>query len=678
MANPEHLAILNQGVEAWNQWRRENPDVEPDLREADLSNRMLTGIDFTRMTLYGADLRKVNLSDAFLCGSNINNADLREAILCRANISGAMFIESNLSDVNLTSVSSVVYLDNFHLIPSQSQRKTIPSFGILKFKKAKLVNANCSNAIFKKTDLTEADLSNANFYKTNLTEANLSKANLEKTDFSEAIFYQTYLKEAQLTETTIINDKWRFVWQVSNNYILENLEEIDLSETDLSKVNFNSMSLIGTNFRQSKLIETQFMGTKLNGADFRDANLSKADCRGANFTEARLEYANCEQTNFSRLELSKNSYYSQTWVQGLTYIEEENNYIAQTDFTKAHLESCELKQADLKFAIFHKAHLIKSLLFQANLSQANFTEANLEKCHLSFSYLHYTNFSHANLTGASLTEVHAQQTNFEYAILTGVCIENWMANQINLDYITCDFIYLKPLEKERRPHDPDRNFADGEFALLVYESLSTVDLIFSKGIDWQVFLEAFQKLQVEYDQYNLEIIGLKNYFGYFLVQVQVPPDCIEKEKAEIEKSLLEKYNPLLEAKEKHIKCLEDELEYKRKKNTQLVEVVKTMAEKNGNHYEFNMTDNAKIGNFSAENSNSIGGISENDSKETIRQSNWFLELTDWAQRWYFWIVAGALLIAIFVIGGTGALNFLQNFNPSQQQEQTTPNPTKSP
>jgi hypothetical protein len=31
MANPEHLEILKQGVEAWNEWREKNPDIEPDL-----------------------------------------------------------------------------------------------------------------------------------------------------------------------------------------------------------------------------------------------------------------------------------------------------------------------------------------------------------------------------------------------------------------------------------------------------------------------------------------------------------------------------------------------------------------------------------------------------------------------------------------------------------------------
>jgi hypothetical protein len=32
MADDEHVAILKRGVDAWNEWRRENPDIVPDLR----------------------------------------------------------------------------------------------------------------------------------------------------------------------------------------------------------------------------------------------------------------------------------------------------------------------------------------------------------------------------------------------------------------------------------------------------------------------------------------------------------------------------------------------------------------------------------------------------------------------------------------------------------------------
>jgi hypothetical protein len=36
MANPEHLQILKQGVEAWNQWREQHKDLRLDLTEVSL------------------------------------------------------------------------------------------------------------------------------------------------------------------------------------------------------------------------------------------------------------------------------------------------------------------------------------------------------------------------------------------------------------------------------------------------------------------------------------------------------------------------------------------------------------------------------------------------------------------------------------------------------------------
>lgn len=40
MANPEHLAILGQGVEKWNEWRAANPEVAPNLINAKLRGRV--------------------------------------------------------------------------------------------------------------------------------------------------------------------------------------------------------------------------------------------------------------------------------------------------------------------------------------------------------------------------------------------------------------------------------------------------------------------------------------------------------------------------------------------------------------------------------------------------------------------------------------------------------------
>jgi hypothetical protein len=37
MANPKHLEILKKGVEEWNKWRDDHPEIVPDLSRAKLS-----------------------------------------------------------------------------------------------------------------------------------------------------------------------------------------------------------------------------------------------------------------------------------------------------------------------------------------------------------------------------------------------------------------------------------------------------------------------------------------------------------------------------------------------------------------------------------------------------------------------------------------------------------------
>ena len=54
MANEEHLKILKQGVEAWNEWREKNPQITPDLSKANLY----------KADLYNADLYEADLNGA--------------------------------------------------------------------------------------------------------------------------------------------------------------------------------------------------------------------------------------------------------------------------------------------------------------------------------------------------------------------------------------------------------------------------------------------------------------------------------------------------------------------------------------------------------------------------------------------------------------------------------------
>src|SRR5206468_12258741 len=69
MPNPEHVALLKQGLEAWNRWRVENRHI---IR---------------------ADLGGANLSEADLTGVR-----LLETVFGNANLSGARGLESCLHD----------------------------------------------------------------------------------------------------------------------------------------------------------------------------------------------------------------------------------------------------------------------------------------------------------------------------------------------------------------------------------------------------------------------------------------------------------------------------------------------------------------------------------------------------------------------------------------------------
>ena len=56
MANQEHLDILRQGVDGWNEWRKQRPEIRPDLTRANLGDAFLNRGDFIGTDLFGANL----------------------------------------------------------------------------------------------------------------------------------------------------------------------------------------------------------------------------------------------------------------------------------------------------------------------------------------------------------------------------------------------------------------------------------------------------------------------------------------------------------------------------------------------------------------------------------------------------------------------------------------------
>jgi uncharacterized protein YjbI with pentapeptide repeats len=117
VADEEHLKIIRQGVEIWNEWRQRNPGLTPnlsgaDLSDADLRGADLRGVDLYRTKLIQAKLRGANLSGAFLpqawlVGADLSGVDLSEANLSGANLDLANFRGANLSKADLSQTSLI-------------------------------------------------------------------------------------------------------------------------------------------------------------------------------------------------------------------------------------------------------------------------------------------------------------------------------------------------------------------------------------------------------------------------------------------------------------------------------------------------------------------------------------------------------------------------------------------
>ena len=102
MANEEQLAILRQGVEVWNKWRKENPNIEIELTSANLSDLNLSEIDFIRANISGVNFSGTDLTGADLMDTKVWNANLDNASLSGAIIFGADFIGTSFVNTDFT------------------------------------------------------------------------------------------------------------------------------------------------------------------------------------------------------------------------------------------------------------------------------------------------------------------------------------------------------------------------------------------------------------------------------------------------------------------------------------------------------------------------------------------------------------------------------------------------
>ncbi|MFL6314146.1 MAG: toll/interleukin-1 receptor domain-containing protein [Terriglobales bacterium] len=150
MANPEHVKILRQGADVWNEWThtrlskwaldsdRDTLDKGPEL--ADLSHAQLIGLDLTH----------AELSTAFLDG---------------ADLTGARLSYANLGRTSIPILSPKIWDDIYKVVKNRNDIKDL---------RCVVGGTILRNAILRGAILHDTDMHRASVYNADFTEAKFS------------------------------------------------------------------------------------------------------------------------------------------------------------------------------------------------------------------------------------------------------------------------------------------------------------------------------------------------------------------------------------------------------------------------------------------------------------------------------------------------------------------------
>ena len=222
MAADGHLAILSEGVDAWNRWRDSDKGLTPDLSGANLS-----GLDFGR-GLYSRSEAERSEAEMYLEIGNLSRASPPGIDLSNAKLSHTKLVATNLARANLSG-------------------------------------ADLSNAIMPQANLSAADLTGANLLGANLVAAHMGAAKLSGADLSRAYLHEGDLRGANLSGAKLV---------------FSHLSGANLSRANLTAANLSSAQLDAANLSDSDLSGAKLTKASLRRALLVNANLTDADLTG--------------------------------------------------------------------------------------------------------------------------------------------------------------------------------------------------------------------------------------------------------------------------------------------------------------------------------------------------------------------------------------------------------------
>jgi uncharacterized protein YjbI with pentapeptide repeats len=257
MANEVHVEILNQGVEAWNRWREDHPDIHPDLAGLNLRE----DDQGKGKTSYGPPLDPE--SGIFMRefkGINFSHANLRGALLYSIDFSGANFYRANLIEADLEwSLFYKADLSYTHLNDANLSEAC--------FNEANISWTMCTHAQWIRAKLVGVDFTRAMIVGCNMIEADLAGSNLELASLHACDLGMVNFRNARFSKTSLTES---------------NLAGALFKDTDAAGVNFEGSILVETDFEGADLSGSRIYGIsawdiKLSGTKMKDLIITKKD-----------------------------------------------------------------------------------------------------------------------------------------------------------------------------------------------------------------------------------------------------------------------------------------------------------------------------------------------------------------------------------------------------------------
>lgn len=434
MGDPDHLAFLDRGVEAWNAARRDAPGGLPDLSGFDLSQRCLAGIDWSAADLRGADLR----------GSDLEGADLSDAWLQGADFTGARLVGARLAGARMARCR----LDGATLAFDSVQLGDADQLATL-LRGAAVWNRWLQDHPEVETDLPEPHC-----------DAALAKLVRTQHALAQAIGRTRFEGDAAQLELLCSSvERWN-AYRSENPDLRPDLRGADLCDAALAGGNLSQADLRGALLARADLQTAEFeganlcdawlcwadldgasllgaglVGADLTGAELSGANLYHADCAQASFTGARLDRATLDQARLEEADFFEGDarqlamLYADAWDAAAWNDWRRRKPDIVPDLRGANLIGLDLRFADLSGARLARAHLGRAKGYQARLAGADLSRAKAIGCSLlsadlanatlDFAALGRADLGLAKLTNASLFGADLRETNLAHATLAG-------------------------------------------------------------------------------------------------------------------------------------------------------------------------------------------------------------------------------------------------------------------